>query len=331
MENDNFFDLFNTEYDCQKYLYNLRWPDGRDCPFCRHKKARLLENGKIVCCFCDYEMSVRDGIILENSRLSLMTWFNALWYASSAKFPGKVKVQTYETLDEIKSNRPALVIKQAIEQALSQPLTKVKLEGYVEVSVMPIKVKNIFLYLVVAGELQGRTVLRMWATLHAKKPKSVYDFIEKNISIGAIISCKYGIADDKKLAEILDPSWGVDVIIGGPPCQSFSTVGQRQYDDRAKLSHQYLRILEKIKPKAFLFENVYKNPIAKGEEGKAETMLKMLFRYFESNPDKLPSEYKAFLGEESVGRVVCDYISCMTDRYAVNLYKQIFIPDPWRG
>ena len=48
----------------------------------------------------------------------------------------------------------------------------------------------------------------------------------------------------------------VDVIIGGPPCQSFSTVGQRKYDDRAKLSHQYLRLLETIKPKMFLFENV---------------------------------------------------------------------------
>ena len=48
----------------------------------------------------------------------------------------------------------------------------------------------------------------------------------------------------------------VDVIIGGPPCQSFSTVGQRKYDDRAKLSHQYLRILETVKPKMFLFENV---------------------------------------------------------------------------
>ena len=48
----------------------------------------------------------------------------------------------------------------------------------------------------------------------------------------------------------------VDVIIGGPPCQSFSTVGQRKYDDRAKLSNQYLRILEKVKPKMFLFENV---------------------------------------------------------------------------
>lgn len=48
----------------------------------------------------------------------------------------------------------------------------------------------------------------------------------------------------------------VDVIIGGPPCQSFSTVGQRKYDERAKLSNQYLRMLEKIKPKMFLFENV---------------------------------------------------------------------------
>lgn len=48
----------------------------------------------------------------------------------------------------------------------------------------------------------------------------------------------------------------IDVIIGGPPCQSFSTVGQRNYDARAKLSNQYLRILEKVKPKMFLFENV---------------------------------------------------------------------------
>ena len=48
----------------------------------------------------------------------------------------------------------------------------------------------------------------------------------------------------------------VDVIIGGPPCQSFSTVGQRKYDERAKLSNEYLRVLEKVRPKMFLFENV---------------------------------------------------------------------------
>lgn len=48
----------------------------------------------------------------------------------------------------------------------------------------------------------------------------------------------------------------VDLIIGGPPCQSFSTIGKRIYDDRAKLYNEYFRILSIIRPKAFLFENV---------------------------------------------------------------------------
>lgn len=82
---------------------------------------------------------------------------------------------------------------------------------------------------------------------------------------------------------------------------------------------------------AFLFENVYKNPIAKGEEGKAEAMLERLYEYFVTHPEKLPAEYLATAEEESVARAVCDYIACMTDRYALNLYKQLFLPDPWRG
>lgn len=48
----------------------------------------------------------------------------------------------------------------------------------------------------------------------------------------------------------------VDIIIGGPPCQSFSTVGQRRYDEKAKLFFEYLRMLKIVKPKMFLFENV---------------------------------------------------------------------------
>ncbi|MBO5935438.1 MAG: DNA cytosine methyltransferase [Clostridia bacterium] len=48
----------------------------------------------------------------------------------------------------------------------------------------------------------------------------------------------------------------VDLIIGGPPCQSFSTVGQRVYDDKAMMYEQYLRILSIVRPKMFLFENV---------------------------------------------------------------------------
>ena len=48
----------------------------------------------------------------------------------------------------------------------------------------------------------------------------------------------------------------VDVIIGGPPCQSFSTIGKRRYDDKAKLYTEYIRLLSIIRPKMFLFENV---------------------------------------------------------------------------
>ncbi|MBO0421630.1 DNA cytosine methyltransferase [Enterococcus plantarum] len=47
-----------------------------------------------------------------------------------------------------------------------------------------------------------------------------------------------------------------DLIIGGPPCQSFSTVGKRQYDNRAKMYREYRRLLSILKPKMFVFENV---------------------------------------------------------------------------
>lgn len=48
----------------------------------------------------------------------------------------------------------------------------------------------------------------------------------------------------------------VDLVIGGPPCQSFSTVGQRVFDEKATLYEEYLRLLSITKPKMFLFENV---------------------------------------------------------------------------
>ena len=79
----------------------------------------------------------------------------------------------------------------------------------------------------------------------------------------------------------------------------------------------------------FLFKNVYLDSIAKKEEEKAMVLLGDLFRYFEKYPEKLTGIYKENLKHESVGRCVCDYLSSMTDRYAINLYKEIFIPSIW--
>ena len=61
---------------------------------------------------------------------------------------------------------------------------------------------------------------------------------------------------DEKTIKKLIADQPVDLIIGGPPCQSFSTVGQRVYDDKATMYEQYLRILNIARPKMFLFENV---------------------------------------------------------------------------
>ena len=80
----------------------------------------------------------------------------------------------------------------------------------------------------------------------------------------------------------------------------------------------------------FLFERVYRDNVAKDEEIKAKDMLAQLYSYFEEHPEKLPIDYLETISKESVGRAVCDYISGMTDRYALDLYHSIFIPEVWR-
>ena len=75
-----------------------------------------------------------------------------------------------------------------------------------------------------------------------------------------------------------------------------------------------------------MFENVYTNPIAKGQEGKVEEMIKILYNYYLDHIDKLPEYLKKMMYEgETKERVVCDYVSSMTDRYAVSVFEDSFI------
>ena len=79
----------------------------------------------------------------------------------------------------------------------------------------------------------------------------------------------------------------------------------------------------------FMFENVYRSPVAKGEEGKAEDMVKTLYEYYVKNPDDLPADFQSIRLEEGVERAVCDYVSGMTDNFAVETYSALFIPKAW--
>ena len=79
----------------------------------------------------------------------------------------------------------------------------------------------------------------------------------------------------------------------------------------------------------FLFENVYTNPIAKAEDGKAKNLLAKLFEHFVKNPEQMPDRYRRNLDDEGVERCVCDFISGMTDRYAIETYERLFVPKMW--
>ena len=78
------------------------------------------------------------------------------------------------------------------------------------------------------------------------------------------------------------------------------------------------------------FERVYRNPVAKGEEVKAKSMIAALYEYYLKNPNKLPADFIPQLDFEGIPRVICDYIAGMTDKYAVYKYEELFIPSAWQ-
>ena len=80
----------------------------------------------------------------------------------------------------------------------------------------------------------------------------------------------------------------------------------------------------------FMFQKVYTNPAAKGEEAKAERLLCELYAHYMGHIEILPEQYQRMHREgEKKERVVCDYISGMTDQYAVAKYREFFLPKAW--
>ena len=78
----------------------------------------------------------------------------------------------------------------------------------------------------------------------------------------------------------------------------------------------------------FMFAHVYTNPRAKAEEAKAVEMLHFLYDYFLNHPTQMPNEYQTNTNEP-VARHVCDYISGMTDRFAVTTFEELYVPQAW--
>lgn len=78
----------------------------------------------------------------------------------------------------------------------------------------------------------------------------------------------------------------------------------------------------------YLFDNVYLSERAKAEEPKARRVVQMLFSHYLEHPEDLPPDFTQDDHSELVQRVV-DYVSGMTDRFAIREFERVFVPKKW--
>ena len=80
----------------------------------------------------------------------------------------------------------------------------------------------------------------------------------------------------------------------------------------------------------FMYSEVYKNPVAKGEESKVGNILLSIWEYYVNHPERLSEDYRAIADEEGIDRAATDYVSGMTDKYVMDVYSELFIPKSWQ-
>ena len=161
--------------------------------------------------------------------------------------------------------------------------------------------------------LEGRIV--RWADRYAYVNHDIDDAIRAGIlsneDIPRSISRVLGISHSQRINSLV--------------CDTITT--SREAGDIC-LSPQVEKALNDLRE--YMFQHVYRNPVAKGQEVKARGMLKRMYEYYHNHPEALPDDFQPQLSFDGMERTVCDYIAGMTDNYAVDKYTELFIPAGWQ-
>lgn len=114
---------------------------------------------------------------------------------------------------------------------------------------------------------------------------------------------------DTLVTDLINSSWQMEQISMSPVCM------------------EHMDLL-----RDFMFQNVYHNKRVKKDEDlqKVQNIIESLYRYFQENPTMLPEELQRMIPEFGLEEMVKDYIAGMTDRYAMNLYTDLFVPRGWK-
>ena len=105
-------------------------------------------------------------------------------------------------------------------------------------------------------------------------------------------------------------------------------IEESEKSGKVTLSPEIADVLNKFR--AFMYENVYLNMKAKSEESKVYGIISELFHFYHKVPEELPEDYLRVAEKDGLKRAVSDYISGMTDKYAVHVYERLFIPEAWQ-
>ncbi len=97
--------------------------------------------------------------------------------------------------------------------------------------------------------------------------------------------------------------------------------------DEIRMSGEVRDALEGLR--SFLYANVYENQVTHTEFVKATKILTELYGHLLENPAQAAGELTRAAGDADRERRACDFVAGMTDRYAIKLYEEIFLPKPW--
>ena len=187
---------FKTEDDCWNYLFQMRWPDGFNCPKCKGNKYWVTEKKLIHCISCEHQISITAGTIFHGTRKPLLLWFHIIWWVVAQK----TGTSAYNLKDFMGfgSYETAWAWLHKLRRAMVRP-NRDKLSGEIEVDETYIGGKetgkgkqgrgaDTKTLVVVAAECKGKQIGRVrFKIISESSAEELMSFIKENIAPGSKI------------------------------------------------------------------------------------------------------------------------------------------------
>lgn len=187
---------FKTEDDCWNYLFQMRWPDGFNCPKCKGNKYWITEKKLIHCISCEHQISITSGTIFHGTRKPLLLWFHIIWWVVAQK----TGASAYNLKDFMGfgSYETAWAWLHKLRRAMVRP-NRDKLSGEIEVDETYIGGKetgkgkqgrgaDTKTLVVVAAECKGKQIGRVrFKIISESSAEELMSFIKENIALGSKI------------------------------------------------------------------------------------------------------------------------------------------------